>query len=96
MIRSAAGAALISAGGAFPSTARAKIAAIDGVLRPRAAVGDVPGVVAVAATRDGIFYEGAFGKRRLDGDQPMTVDSIFRIFSMTKAVGTASSMAWPS
>ncbi len=91
MIGSVAGAAWISAGCPGQS-GKARSKAIDKVLQPRAAAGDVPGIVAVAARRDGIFYEGAFGKRGLDGAEPMTVDSIFRIFSMTKAVGTASAM----
>jgi hypothetical protein len=33
---------------------------LDAVLRIAAERGDVPGVVAMAATRDGVIYEGAF------------------------------------
>jgi methyl acetate hydrolase len=36
-------------------------AQIDTVLRTAIDRGDVPGVVAMAATRDGIAYQGAFG-----------------------------------
>lgn len=40
--------------------------------------------------RDGNIYEGAAGKRELGKDQPMTADSVFAIFSTTKAIaGTA-------
>lgn len=50
----------------------------------------VPGVVAVVTDRDGNIYEGAAGKRALGGDVAMTTDSIFAIFSTTKAItGTA-------
>ena len=50
----------------------------------------VPGVAAVVTDRGGNIYEGAAGKRQLDGDQPMTPDSVFAIFSTTKAItGTA-------
>ena len=50
----------------------------------------VPGVVAVATDRDGSIYEGAAGKRVLGGDADMTADTVFAIFSCTKAVtGTA-------
>ena len=38
---------------------------IDQVLRKAADAKEVPGVVAVAATSDGVLYEGAFGKRDL-------------------------------
>ena len=51
----------------------------------------MPGIVAVAATDNGIVYEGAFGKRELGKDAAMSVDSVVWIASMTKAItGTAA------
>jgi methyl acetate hydrolase len=50
----------------------------------------VPGVVAMATDRQGNIYEGAAGKRVLGQDADMTTDSVFAIFSTTKAItGTA-------
>jgi methyl acetate hydrolase len=50
----------------------------------------VPGVVAMVTDRHRNIYEGAAGKRRLDQPADMTTDSIFAIFSTTKAItGTA-------
>jgi methyl acetate hydrolase len=50
----------------------------------------VPGVVAVATDRNANIYEGAFGVRQAGANAAMTVDSIFAIFSTTKAItGTA-------
>lgn len=50
----------------------------------------VPGVVAMVTDRDGNIYEGAAGVRSMDGDAPITTDSVFAIFSTTKAIaGTA-------
>jgi methyl acetate hydrolase len=50
----------------------------------------VPGVVAMVTDRKRNIYEGALGKRRLDQDADMTTDSVFAIFSTTKAItGTA-------
>jgi len=50
----------------------------------------VPGVAAVVTDRSGNVYEGAAGKRRLDGDVDFTPDTTCAIFSTTKAVaGTA-------
>ena len=46
----------------------------------------VPGLVAAAATREGLFYEQAAGERDLQTQTPMTTDTIFRIFSMTKGI----------
>jgi methyl acetate hydrolase len=51
----------------------------------------VPGVVAMATDRLRNIYEGAFGKRRMDRDADMTTDTVFAIFSTTKAItGTAA------
>ena len=46
----------------------------------------VPGVVAMATDRRDNIYEGAAGKRELGKDQEMTTDTVFAIFSCTKAV----------
>ena len=62
-------------------------AVLDGVVAssPR-----VPGVVAMVTDRHHNIYEGAAGKRRLDQAAEMTTDSVFAIFSTTKAItGTA-------
>jgi methyl acetate hydrolase len=49
-------------------------------------------VVAMAATDKGVLYEGAFGARALDGSAAMTVDTVFRIASMTKAIASVAAM----
>jgi CubicO group peptidase (beta-lactamase class C family) len=54
--------------------------------------GDVPGVVAMAATRDGVFYQGAIGRRTLAEGAPMSTDTVFWIASMTKAITSAAAM----
>jgi methyl acetate hydrolase len=80
--------------GAQPSgNGRAAVAlALDQQLSAAVARGDVPGVVALAATRDRVFYQGAFGKADVARQRPMTVDAIFRIASMTKAVTSVAAM----
>ena len=50
----------------------AQLQAIDRVLREATDRGDVPGVVAMAATRDGPVYQGAFGRRALPDGVAMT------------------------
>ena len=65
---------------------------IDQALRQRVETGDLAGVVAMAATGREVTYQGAFGKRDLSKDQPMTPDTVFWIASMTKAVTTAAAM----
>ncbi|MGH6914244.1 MAG: serine hydrolase domain-containing protein, partial [Geminicoccales bacterium] len=50
----------------------------------------VPGVVAIATDRGGNIYEGAAGKRAFGQPADMTPDTVFAIFSTTKAItGTA-------
>jgi methyl acetate hydrolase len=65
--------------------------ACDGILqkvvtgKPR-----VPGVVAMITNASANIYEGAAGERVLGGSQAMTTDTVFAIFSTTKAItGTA-------
>jgi methyl acetate hydrolase len=50
--------------------------AIDQVLSRAVHAQDVPGVVAMAATDQGVMYEGAFGKRELGKDASMTPDTV--------------------
>ncbi|HYW25339.1 MAG TPA: serine hydrolase domain-containing protein [Terriglobales bacterium] len=64
----------------------------DEVLADAVATGDVAGVVAVAGGRDGIVYEGAFGRREIGGGPGMTLDTVFWIASMSKAVTTVAAM----
>src|SRR5262249_23312087 len=67
-------------------------AQIDGVLRQAVDAKEVPGVVAMAATDKGLLYEGAFGSRALDQNAGMTLDTVFRIASMTKAITSVAVM----
>jgi methyl acetate hydrolase len=65
---------------------------IDDILRQASEDRDVPGVVAMAATGNEVTYQGAFGRRDLSKDQAMTLDSVFWIASMTKAITAAAAM----
>jgi methyl acetate hydrolase len=59
---------------------------IDSMLRAATRAAEVPGVVALAATDNGIVYEGIFGQRRLHEAPAMTRDTVFRIASMVKLI----------
>jgi methyl acetate hydrolase len=69
---------------------------IDRLLRQKTDAGEIPGVVAMAATGTEIIYQGAFGKRDLAKDAAtdttITPDSVFWIASMTKAITAAGAM----
>jgi methyl acetate hydrolase len=67
------------------------IASIDKLFTQATESKAMPGIVAVAATDKATVYEGAFGRRELGKDAPMTLDSVVWIASMTKAItGTAA------
>ncbi|WP_413207676.1 serine hydrolase domain-containing protein [Rhodospirillum sp. A1_3_36] len=51
----------------------------------------VPGVVAMVTDRNDTLYSGAAGERRLDGT-PMTEDTVFAIFSTTKAIAGTTAL----
>ena len=90
-----AGAALVAAAAAQQSRVAAgpdlKQSA-DEVLEGGVDAGDVPGVIAMATTPGGTIYEGAFGKRALDQDTAMSLDTVVWIASMTKALTGAAAM----
>lgn len=65
---------------------------IDQVLRDAVESGVVPNVAAVAATRDGVRYEGAAGPRVAGRPEPVSVDTHFRIMSMTKMIATVAAL----
>ncbi len=84
-----------------PAIARAEASArpaagtfsdIDSMLHAATSAGEVPGVVALAATDNGIVYEGTFGRRRLPEGPAMTRDTVFRIASMVKLITSVAAL----
>jgi methyl acetate hydrolase len=65
---------------------------VDEILGAAIDRGDVPGVVAMAATRNEVVYQGAFGRRALPDEAAMSTDTVFWIASMTKAITSAAAM----
>ncbi|MGA9315427.1 MAG: serine hydrolase domain-containing protein, partial [Solirubrobacteraceae bacterium] len=61
-------------------------------LRQAADQGAVPGVVALAMHDSRVVYQGAFGHRALPDGPAMSMDTVFRIASMTKAVTGVAAM----
>jgi hypothetical protein len=69
-----------------------QLTGVDQALRQGADAKQVPGVVAMAVTDSEIIYQGAFGKRDLGKPDAMTLDTVFWIASMTKAITGAAAM----
>src|SRR5262245_8596367 len=84
---------LVGGAAALPLAARAQQPlAIDEALRSAVDRGEVPGVVAMAADRSRVIYQGAFGLADLADARPMRLDALFRIASMTKPVTAVAAM----
>ncbi len=60
--------------------------AVDQMFADATGAGAIPGVVALAANATGFLYSGALGRRDLNHGPAITVDTVFRIASMTKIV----------
>ncbi|MBZ9921890.1 MULTISPECIES: serine hydrolase domain-containing protein [unclassified Mesorhizobium] len=78
--------------GTAPLASLRNSAAIDAALLGGVSRHDVAGVVAMAATPNGIAYEGAFGKANVETGTPMAADTVFWLLSMTKAFTTTACM----
>ena len=57
----------------------------DQALRSAVEAGEVPGVVALAADREAVVYEAAFGLREQGGSAPMTANTVFWIASKPRS-----------
>lgn len=63
---------------------------LDTVIREAVSNQDAPFLVGMTGNADGVTWSGAAGER--SPGQEATVDTVFRIFSMTKAVGSTAAM----
>ena len=65
---------------------------IDASLRAAVERKEVAGVVAMAADRNRVIYQGAYGLADIGEGRPLKLDSLFRIASMTKAITSVAAM----
>jgi len=66
--------------------------AINQLLENAVSGGALPGVVAVVGDRDGTLYEGAFGHLSVNGEEPLRMDTMLAIASMTKAITSVAAL----
>jgi CubicO group peptidase (beta-lactamase class C family) len=69
-----------------------RLGRVSQVLRQEIAKGKFPGAVALVARKGRIAYYQSFGVRDPETRAPMTRDSIFRIYSMTKPITSVAIM----
>lgn len=80
------------AGIAAPANKSARSEDIDRDLQARVVARDIPGVVAMAANRQSVIYQGAFGFRDIARASRMSTDTIFRIASMVKLLTSVAAL----
>ncbi len=84
---------LLGGAAALPVVARAQQPqSLDDEMQRAVERKDAAGIVVMAANRKGVVYQGAFGVADIDQARPLTIDSLFRIASMTKAVTSTAAM----
>ncbi|MCX7171999.1 MAG: serine hydrolase [Proteobacteria bacterium] len=66
------------------------MSAFDEILSRAVSSGAAPGLVAMTGSAAGVSWSGAAGERA--PGRPMTEDAVFRMFSMTKAIGATAAM----
>jgi uncharacterized protein YbbC (DUF1343 family)/CubicO group peptidase (beta-lactamase class C family) len=78
---------------ATPDRPTEDFATIDAIMNTAVASGNIPGGVVLVGHNGKVVYRKAFGLRSLQPTrEPMTVDTIFDLASLTKCVATATSM----
>jgi uncharacterized protein YbbC (DUF1343 family) len=76
-----------------PGVDAPRLARIDSVVQQEVAAGHIPGAVVLVGHDGQIVYRQAFGKRCIEPrPQPMTVDTVFDIASLTKVIATTTAI----
>ncbi|HEV3026134.1 MAG TPA: serine hydrolase domain-containing protein, partial [Planctomycetota bacterium] len=69
-----------------------KLHKVDGLLEDMVAKKKLAGAIVMVAKDGVIAFTGVYGKMDLEAEKPMRSDTIFRIYSMTKAIATAGAL----
>lgn len=70
-----------------------KLGAVDSVIERAIADGNIPGAVLVVGHNGKVIYRKAYGRRALEPRrEPMTLDTIFDLASLTKVVATTTAV----
>jgi uncharacterized protein YbbC (DUF1343 family)/CubicO group peptidase (beta-lactamase class C family) len=82
----------VNAAGAATSTA-VQLNGVDSIIQQAIADGNIPGAVLVVGHHGATIYRKAYGSRALDPRrEPMTLDTIFDLASLTKVIATTTAV----
>lgn len=92
-------ATIVAAGQPAPSATepisldRAQLSRLDALIEDAIGRGELPGAVVLVGLGDQVVFEKAYGSRAIvPGREPMTVETIFDLASLTKVVATSPSV----
>jgi CubicO group peptidase (beta-lactamase class C family) len=74
------------------SLSRAKLERVGDYIRQEIATGKIPGAVLLIQQHGRPVYFESFGVRDVESKRPMTADTIFRLYSMSKAITSVAAM----
>src|SRR5262245_43561251 len=70
-----------------------RLSRIDGLVNDAIAAHRLPGAVVLVGRGDAVLFRKAYGNRALEPTrEPMTVDTVFDLASLTKVVGTTTAV----
>jgi CubicO group peptidase (beta-lactamase class C family) len=69
-----------------------KLRQVDAVVEDMVAKKKLAGAIVMVAKDGAVAFTGVYGKMDLEANKPMQADTIFRIYSMTKAIATAGAL----
>jgi uncharacterized protein YbbC (DUF1343 family)/CubicO group peptidase (beta-lactamase class C family) len=70
-----------------------KLSGVDAIIQQAIADGNIPGAVLVVGHNGSVIYRKAYGERSLEPKrQPMTLDTIFDLASLTKVIATTTAV----
>jgi len=69
-----------------------KLAEVDRFMEQQVAHQKIAGGVVIISHQGEVGFFNTYGKRDIEADKPMTRDTIFRIYSMSKAITTAAAL----
>src|SRR4029077_20818684 len=71
----------------------ARLSGVDSVIEQAIADGNIPGAVLLVGHNGAVIYRKAYGNRSLEPQrEPMTLDTIFDLASLTKVIATTTSV----
>jgi CubicO group peptidase (beta-lactamase class C family) len=74
------------------AVSRAKLARVGDYIRNEIATGKIPGAVVLIQQHGSPVYFESFGVRDVESKLPMTADTIFRLYSMSKPITSVAAM----